>query len=258
MKPYAFATISGALDLRAANSKVMSTIVSGVITIRVSDITIERCRILSQITYASTCPNATIRQCYFTNSNYNECIVGPGSSVTNWTIENCIIDNVNNRTVITGLWDATIRNNLIIGHSSNNSSGNYFMISDYMGSCQITNNIIIDVVDATRVFKSSTSIFQMTNNVISQDVAPDFNRVNVLTTDSVYTGDIQSYTLTENSPAKDYGTDGTDCGPFGGLYPYVKGGRPFGHPYYTEFKVATRPDENDKLKVTLKTRIQDE
>ena len=134
-QPYAFATISGALNLQAAGIKVMSAIMSGVVTIKASDITIARCRILSQITNASTCPNATIRQCYFTNSNYNECIVGPGSTtVSNWTIENCIIDNINNRNVITGLHNATIRNNLIIGKSSNNSSGAYYMIR-YMRKC---------------------------------------------------------------------------------------------------------------------------
>jgi len=257
-QPYAFATISGALNLQAAGIKVMSAIMSGVVTIKASDITIERCRINSQITNSSTCTNATIRQCYFTNSNYNECIVGPGSTtVSNWTIENCIIDNINNRNVITGLHNATIRNNLIIGKSSNNSSGAYYMIR-YMGTCQITNNIIIDTADATRVFESNVNTEQTTNNVISQDISGEYNRANVLTLDSIYTGDIQSYTLKEDSPAKGYATDGGDCGPFGGMYPYVKGGRPFGHPYYTDFKVASRPDENDKLKVSLKIKMNDE
>ena len=73
----------------------------------------------------------------------------------------------------------------------------------------------------------------------------------------VFTGNYESYELIEDSPAKGYGTDGKDCGIFGGLYPYVKGGLPQGHPYYTKAVISPRA-ENDKVNVSLKIKMQDE
>ena len=247
-QPYAFATIDAALNLQAASIKVMGATLNTVY-IKASDITIERCRVSGGIDCSGTCPNATIRQCYVSKNTINSRTAINGSS--NWTIENCIVTASGSYAVgITRVSNSTIRNNLI----TTDEGGNYYTLS--ASSSTITNNIIINTGVADHAFNGDET--QMLNNVISQDVAGEYNRVNVLTLDSVYTGDIQSYTLKEDSPAKNYGMDGTDCGPFGGMYPYVKGGRPFGHPYYTDFKVASRPDENDKLKVSLKIKMNDE
>ena len=99
---------------------------------------------------------------------------------------------------------------------------------------------------------------QFINNVVGQNYNAANNRVTGSTkTDVVYTGDYESYTLVEDSPAKGYGTDGKDCGIFGGLYPYVKGGLPQGHPYYTKAVISPRA-ENDKVNVSLKIKMQDE
>lgn len=253
--PYAYATFNAGLSLQAAGIKVMSVIVRGTVKFFTSNMTLERCRVYGQITYnVGESINQTIRQCYVTNNG--DVIVGSGANGTvtsNWTIENSIISaNGASEVAIWKLYNATIRNNLII---SNSTSTNNPTLREVNGS-QIINNIIVNTALPSNASNAETA--QMLNNVISQDVAGEYNRVNVLTLDSVYTGDIQSYTLKEDSPAKNYGMDGTDCGPFGGMYPYVKGGRPFGHPYYTDLKVASRSDENDKLKVSLKIKMNDE
>ncbi len=250
-QPYGYATISGALYLKAANIKVMSTIVSGRIYIQASDITVERCRASYGIEGNSSSPNAIIRQCHVTNGQTNNRTAINVASSTNWTIENCIINPSSSYSIaISRASYSIIRNNIL----TSDQTGNYYTLS--ASNSTITNNIIINTSYADHAFNGDSG--QLTNNVISQEVNADYNHVGVLATADVFTGDIQSYTLTDESPAKNYGTDGTDCGIFGGLYPYVKGGRPQGHPYYTEVKVASKPDANDKLRVSFKIKMNDE
>ena len=67
----------------------------------------------------------------------------------------------------------------------------------------------------------------------------------------------QRYQLKADSPAKGAATDGGDCGPFGGLYPYVIGGKPAGYPYYTKAVIGTRA-ENGKINVSLNIKMQNE
>ena len=67
----------------------------------------------------------------------------------------------------------------------------------------------------------------------------------------------QLYQLKEDSPAKGYATDGGDCGPYGGLTPYVPGGLPNGYPYYTKAIIPAK-SKNGKVNVSLKIKMQNE
>jgi hypothetical protein len=69
--------------------------------------------------------------------------------------------------------------------------------------------------------------------------------------------DDSRYQLKDDSPAKGAAADGGDCGPFGGDYPYVIGGLPIGHPYYTKAVISPRSD-NDKVKVSLQIKMQND
>lgn len=264
-----YATISGDIWLFANNIKLLGVYCSNRIYISAQHITIERCSTASICYYSDNnynCQYATIRNCYI-RAGYYIGIAGGGyaSNYTNylktaeWTIENNIIygnygsDKSRSVMCVSDLYQAKIRNNLIINLQNNTSSYSLYRIG---GNSEITNNIIIHTTKPAQAMYTIISNY-IRNNVLSSNTGPDYNRCNVLTTDSVFTGDYQEYVLTEDSPARGYGQDGKDCGIFGGLYPYVKGGRPYGHPYFEQYSVSSRP-ENGKVNVSLKIKTQDE
>ena len=251
--PYGFSTISGAFNLKKAGIKVEGLNITSKTTIAADYVTLERCRTY-KIYGSGTCQYATIRQCYATCYENDGTIVGLGKTDTRsayWTIENSIIIKTYcDRAAILGLYSAVIRNNLI----QNAYNGYYCILS--LGNASISNNIILHTSNLGYCIADVDG--QFINNVVGQDYNSETNRVTGSTkTDVVYTGDYESYTLVEDSPAKNYGTDGKDCGIFGGLYPYVKGGLPQGHPYYTKAVISSRA-ENDKVNVSLKIKMQDE
>ena len=252
--PHRMASISGSLYLNAQGIKLQSISISGTVYLRNNYITIERCYISSSIQqYNSyyTCQYTTIRNCYVTRLN------GAGTTSTNsafWTIENSIITGTN--TCISNLYNATIRNNLILNTSAYSGSSSSYRCLSRLTNCQIVNNIIIKTTGPANALYDVDAT-QLNNNVISSNTRPETNQANVTTTAAVYTGNVQSYVLTDDSPARGYGQDGTDCGIFGGLYPYVKGGLPYGHPYYESFVIHSMPVDG-KINVSLKVKMQDE
>lgn len=255
--PYGFSTISGAFNLKKAGIKVEGLNMTAATYIQADYVTIERCKVyhISAVLTSGICQYATIRQCYVVHTNDYEGIIGLGKTDTRsafWTVENCIIRSGGNWAYnIRNLYSAVIRNNLLL------SSGTYqgFNLRD-LGNANIYNNIIVNTGSVSCCVADIDG--QFINNVVGKDYNSETNRVTGSTkTDVVYTGDYESYTLVEDSPAKNYGTDGKDCGIFGGLYPYVKGGLPQGHPYYTKAVISPRA-ENDKVNVSLKIKMQDE
>jgi len=249
--PYGFSTISGAFNLKKAGIKVEGLNITSTTTIAADYVTLERCRTY-KIYGSGTCQYATIRQCYTTCYDYYGAIGGYGKTDTRsayWTIENCIIIKTRSYdAAILGLYSAVIRNNLIQAHD-------VYTVRD-LGNASISNNIILNTQNSENCINNIDG--QFVNNVVGQN----YNAANNRVTGSkdvavVYTGNYESYTLVEDSPAKNYGTDGKDCGIFGGLYPYVKGGLPQGHPYYTKAVISPRA-ENDKVNVSLKIKMQDE
>ena len=97
-----------------------------------------------------------------------------------------------------------------------------------------------------------------TNNVISQNLWAESNYIVDNKLASVLTGNLESYTLVEGSPAIGGGTDGQDVGIFGGLYPYVANqGLPKGYPYYTQNIVGAKAVDG-KVSVTLNVKIANE
>lgn len=251
--PHQGATISGVLYLSAANAKIEGVTMTNEVNIRAQYVTIERCRVTDAIKNNATYNSqyATIRQCYITR------IYGCGSSSTYtayWTIENNIIQYT--YTTISNLNNPTIRNNYI----SNNSSSD-ISISSIQGG-MVTNNIIINKGTKNSVWTSMTDVV-INHNVTSSaektaypdNLYLDSNDESVVfALEGTYD---QKYQLKADSPAKGYATDGGDCGPSGGTYPYVISGLPAGYPYYTNAVIGTRA-ENGKINVSLNIKMQNE
>jgi len=62
------------------------------------------------------------------------------------------------------------------------------------------------------------------------------------------------YQLIETSPAINYGNDGTDCGAFGGIFPYVIGGIPQGIPSVYQITAPSYGSSTNGLNVTVKAK----
>lgn len=262
--PHLFATFTGALTITAANTKVKGVILNGSTNIRANYVTIERCKagsiIICGVWNQPSAQFATIRQCYLTM------IEGLGTSGDYYLksasaiIENCIILGESN--AISGLYSPTIRNNYLRTYWGDRNTLNN--IKD--GS--VTNNIILNLNTSNQ--NSSPRMINATNCTVTNNVMtgpdtaypeyPDNKFTNSTSEADIFaltgTND-QRYQLKDDSPAKGYATDGGDCGPFGGLYPYVLGGLPNGYPYYTKAIIAPK-SVNGKVNVSLNIKMQNE
>lgn len=262
--PHRFAYITGKLYLRAAHIKVEGLIMDGETYVDANYCTIERCKtaiihITSESKY--TAQNATIRQCYSTR------VEGRGADSNNSafaTIENCIIKYTSSYGPIFNLYSPTIRNNYLKETYSDTDS--YSTVFDNVKNATIVNNIILNASKNNQLLYKVTSS-TVTNNVMScsestySSMAETNRFTNSKDESAIFAckGINEAYyQLKDDSPAKGFAMDGGDCGPFGGLYPYVLGGLPSGYPYYTKTIIAPRPDENGKVKVSLQIKIQDE
>lgn len=251
------ATVKAALNLKAAGIKVEGTEVTGTTTLSANNITLERCK-LGYVTYSGTAQFATIRQCYIPNNRIN----GAGTAknnTANWTIENCIIIYTDNYDPIANLYQPVIRNNYIRPNYKNNSAS-----VSYVTGAIMVNNICINtkfITDATP-YEAYDCI--VTNNVFHAEGLrtkyPDNIFITSNTEEAVFALEGQNdqrYTLKEGSPAIGAATDGGDCGPTGGLYPYVPSGFPFGMPHFNSSNIGARP-ESGQVKVSQQVVIQNQ
>jgi hypothetical protein len=248
--PHAMASIVAVITINAPYTKIEGVIFNAQVRVTASNVTIERCK--AQEIYVGynnvTAQNVTIRQCYATRVRGND---KTSLQSAYCTIENCIIMHNGDYGVIDELYFPTIKNCYLreAQSSSNLYQSNVFSnLSHYT----VHDNIIINVNRPTQIWYGCSDAELVQNNVISSSDG--------VTETSVFAlegADDRRYQLKEDSPAHGAATDGGDCGPSGGLYPYVPGGMPAGHPYYTKAVISPR-SENDKVKVSLQIKMQNE
>lgn len=246
------AYLSNVVNLTANGIKITGLHTSSLI-LAASDIVIERCRVTGNIVAnSSDATNCSIR---------SSIIVGgqaTGGAAFGWEIVNNIFyKNVNDTNYascpIYSFSNALIDHNIIIYY---NSWGAY-SINEITNST-ITNNIILNSSSNYGIANNSLS----SNNIISHNVLntsgySDYpnNKYNTtisfVGTPSTNQRD-ESYQLPEDSPAKGYAEDGSDCGPFAGAYPYVLCGYPLYVPRFESITVPSQPNEEGKLIINMK------
>lgn len=220
---------------------------------------IERCLINNFSSYSDSF-SYTIRQCFFSCGSMNFKFGG-----SYCMIENNII--ISTYSPFENSYSSTIRNNYV-----KLTSSNYIFSKIY--SCTITNNILLNSESTNNVFypyeiKSlfSNNLFscdeETYNDVVSSCENASFtlnkclgsnNEENIFAMGGF---DDQLYRLKAGSLAIGYGEGGTDCGPYGGAYPYVPSGIINRHPYFKEIDVAPLATDG-KINVSLKVKMQDE
>jgi len=89
------------------------------------------------------------------------------------------------------------------------------------------------------------------NNIVGQEQSSIF--INQEGNTFNYTHD---YHLQTSSPGKNAGTDGTDVGIYGGIYPWKEGSIPF-NPHFQQVQVSPKTDANGNLNVNIKVEAQE-
>jgi len=199
-------------------------------SINTDSVTITRCK-LNQINFVSasrtSAVGVVISQCFIALGGINY-----GYSSGNTTISNVII--VNN--IIDGHGHISIKGK---GHLIAN---NYISETVKVEGSKISSNII------------KGEIFENETNALS------YNRANVgNSVASYFTQNSESpdgyFMLAENSPAKGAGEGGIDCGPYGGVNPYVLSGIPKG-PHIYDAVIGSSATIEDGLKISIKIKTQ--
>ncbi|RYU97463.1 hypothetical protein [Emticicia agri] len=169
--------------------------------------------------------------------------------------------------------NAYIGNNIVVG---------YIGISSYYNTGQIINNTIIDDL-GYQPYSSSYQVFFINNIVVTTDtgnIGTNSNFTNNVITDghfattdasnkkitdwsTVFVGypsnngytNESRYMLLNTSPAKGAGSDGTDCGAFGGSDPYVLQGFPVGPNIY-QLSAPSGAAAGQTFQVQIKAKVQ--
>lgn len=279
--PHQFAKISHTLTITAEGTKIEGVHINTTLNLNAANITIERCYIVGRITSSSNkCKEhtgITIRQCYFSTywnsgSTYNA-IVGNSSSqpFTNAVIENnnIIIGGNYGGSPLRYLQSCTIRNNYILYGGTKNDQ---YVLQNVTNS-SIYNNVLLNKATPEQIL-SSVSITPHHNIYSSSPIASNEESADPIRVDdnnnyrlgsaseseifAMSGNDDARYSeLKEGSPAIGFGVDGVDCGPTGGLYPYVVSGLPAYHPYYTN-AVFSKTSDGTGINVSLKIKMQNE
>lgn len=252
--PHAMASIVNNVYIAAPYAKVVGVIFCNRVDVVASQVTLERCKVSGEIRIAPyykgtypTAQNVTIRQCYATK------VTGVGKTELRSAycrIENCMVLHNGYYGPISELYFPTIKNCYL--RENYNSNTEYSNIFCRISHHTIINNIIINVPRSGQIWYDTPDAELVQNNLISSTEGITEANVFALTG-----ADDRRYQLKEDSPAIGAGTDGTDIGPYGGATPYVAGGLPAFHPYYTKAVISPR-SEGDNVKVSLQIKMQND
>ena len=251
--PYMPARIANYLYINSA-AKVVGVEITSYVYPNHADIVLERCHITGYVKAQKseyTNPNLWVIGCmidgvlqgYYSNAH------GIGWKIYNSVINSCI----------QYLTDCSIVNCYI--REPNDLS--YPLVS--VKNCQIKNNIILHKGSTEKISTGDFSGNNFSNNVLSANETYVYAEGNCCANSTKVTDFIvntgaggAAYQLCEGSPAKGFGENGIDCGPYaeGSLYPFVTYGMPQYVHYPATMVVPARPT-NDKVSVKLQIVNQD-
>lgn len=160
------------------------------------------------------------------------------NNLTNSTICHCIIRGKSNGSyIIDNVTSSSIIDNIIV-----NTSTNFHTISNY------------DVSSMNTIHHNVMSGFENTTNYPLNAINNSYDlgaicKCTGTTVSGAY------FELTSGSAGLNYASDGSDCGIYGGLYPYVDYGRPIYVPYFTNINVPAKAT-NGTLPISVTVEVQ--
>ena len=221
------------------------------------DCRLYRCFVGTSASWAGTSDatgSNSIHSCYFTGT-----IKGTSAKAI-FDIQNTIL-YTSTYNVIYNLTNSNICHCIIYGQTTSSD----FLIQNITSS-SITDNIIVNSHNTSNTI-SNYNVSSM--NTIHHNVMSGFKNttnypLNYLTNTSSLSSICKCsgttvsgtyFELKSNSPALNYASDGSDCGIYGGLYPYVDYGRPIYVPYFTNINVPAKAT-NGTLPISVTVEVQ--
>jgi len=237
----------------SSGSIIMGLVVTGIIEIKVGDIIIKRNH-LNDIGINSSVSfgNILITQNFIKNipSDYSDNtarIYNTTGSSTIYNVmisNNIILSNYTDRNHDTRIGDISLGTNYS-GIISNNILHLNVNVSNFSN--------INNIMTCCTMFLNNNTYF---NNIGNATQFPIVNN-NLQNIDPVFIGGSSpdgGYQLDATSPAINYGNDGTDCGAFGGLTPYVLSGMP-DIPSIFEINMPAMGTSTEGIDVTVKAKV---
>jgi len=251
-------TLNGNLSLAsgASNGFFIGFLINGSIIINdtVSFYTIIRCRITGGISMNHSYSN------FIFNENIIEGGIYPYQSASNCSFLNNIISIVSYWS--DSFFNSLFKNNIFLFYSYCNYNGCFYSI--YGKYLMFENNIFVNTgnfggisnsVAKNNLFVENISFPNGTNNGLNNIVNQAQSSIFVNQTGNSfdYTHD---YHLKPTCPGKNAGTDGTDIGIYGGLYPWKDGSVP-SNPHIINSNIGGTTNSNGALPVNIKVGAQE-
>lgn len=245
------------LNLKADGIHVNSLYVTNVYFYN-KDCRLYRCFVGTKASWTGTSDaigSNSIHSCYFTGT-----IAGTSAKAI-FDIQNTIL-YTSTYNVINNLTNSNICHCVIYGIGDSNSC----CIISNVTSSSIIDNIIVGTYNYTYTISNYdiSSMNTIHHNVMSGFLNTTNYPLNHITNSSKLnaickcTGSTVSGTyfeLKSGSPAENSASDGSDCGIYGGLYPYVDYGRPIYVPYFTNIIVPAKAT-NGTLPISVTVEVQ--
>ena len=191
--------------------------------------------------------NITITRCKF---GYIA-IASDTKSANSTIISQCFIKDGGHQTFsLNGVANNLVFNNCLIikgGFTPYPEDENHIIITNCYISCYV-------------IVKGSYLANNIIKNTITGNVGnTEYNNLTSINESNYFTKDSTSpdlyYKLLGTSPALNAGKDGKDCGPSGGLNPYVLSGIPKG-PHIYDATISTSANKEDGLDISIKIKTQ--
>ncbi|MDD2411598.1 MAG: right-handed parallel beta-helix repeat-containing protein [Bacteroidales bacterium] len=221
---------------------------------KIDSVTIRRCK-FSTLTYAGNgttpCVDNVIRE------NVISGAVNLGNAASSMLSNNIIGGQISNASNI------GISNNIFL---SNPNSTAYYNIPFYIvNSCFISNNIIFRNYGGGAYVYSNCNLNTFSNNIFT--LVPDagtntftgnYNSIDIATVFINQSGNAFDYNHDYHlvDPASYLGTDGSQVGIYGGMYPIKDGAVPQ-NPHFQFKNISTQTDNNGELNIQIQVEAQD-
>lgn len=212
----------------------------------VSSMTIERCRISDGLSVSSTNRNFS-----FVENIINGTIYDSGAGATNFSFFNnifwCSFYSNGNTPFI----NSTFKNNIFYSPPRIQYSlfeNNVFLnggVPNNDANSTLKNNLF---ANGANFPTNTTNVYS--KNIVGQEQTDIFMKSDGAT---IYEND---YHLQSTCPGKNAGTDGTDVGIYGGIYPWKEGSIP-ANPHFQSLKVGPTTDASGNLNVKIKVAAQE-
>ncbi len=157
---------------------------------------------------------------------------------------------------------AVIQNNIFLASYYSSSPWFSYHTMYSMANNTIANNIFLNISEAyilsgtgNYVYKN---VFLITYNQGSNTASGNYNNVSASAIFTSQSGNTFNYTHNYHlqSPATYLGTDTTQCGIYGGYYPYKEGAVP-SNPHIRQKTISTLTDVSGNINVNIKVAAQD-